>query len=176
MRRVVSMLLASVLAAFGFAVFAGPADAGQQINADGLIKLKGITGFVGDGLIDTDDAIGQRLSTFASPSDKAIFVIRAQNERFQRNRIETWVEYADCDGPSEIRFTYQGDDVTEEMFNGSVEVGRIPPGGHFDVRMKVKVGPGAECFVVLGVYSTKFGGEEDFVIGEVFSTQPGGGM
>jgi hypothetical protein len=42
--------------------------------------------------------------------------------------------------------------------------------------MKVKVGPGAECFVVLGVYSTKFGGEEDFVIGEVFSTQPGGGM
>jgi hypothetical protein len=168
-------MLAGALGVVGTAAFAGPvgAGAGPQFNADGLIKLKGVTGFVGDGLFDTEDAIGQRLSTFASPSDKAIFVIRAQNDRSQRNRIETWVDDVDCNGPNEIRFSYQGENVTDDMFNDNVEQG-VPAGGHFDVRMKIKVAPGTRCAVEIGVYSLKFGGEEDYVIGEVFSTQPGG--
>jgi hypothetical protein len=175
MRRIAALVIAGALGVVGTAALAGPAGAGDQnpFNADGQIKLKGVTGFVGDNLFDTEDAIGQRLSTFASPSDKAIFVIRAQNDRFQRNRIETWVSDVSCNGPNEIRFYYQGEDVTEEMFNDNVEQG-LPAGGHFDVRMKIKVAPGTRCEVVVG--SLKFGGAEDYVIGEVFSTQGGGSM
>lgn len=178
MRRIAALILAGTLGLVGTAAFAGPSSAGLMggpFNADGLIKLKGVTGFVGDGIFDTEDAVGQRLSTFASPSDKAIFVLRAQNERGQRNRIEMWVDDDDCNGPNEIRFFYQGEDVTEEMFVDNVEQG-VPAGGHFDVRMKIKVSPGTRCSVQIGVYSLKFGGEADYVVGEVFSTQPGGSM
>ncbi len=172
MRRIATLIMAGLLGVAGTAALAGPAGAGQEnpYNADGQIKLKGVTGFVGDNLFDTEDAIGQRLSTFASPSDKAIFVLRAQ-----RNRIEMWVSDDYCDGPAEIRFFYQGQDVTADMFQDNVEQ-RVPAGGHFDVRMKIKVSPGTACGVEIGAYSLMFGGEEDYVIGEVFSTQGGGTM
>lgn len=179
MRRIAALVLAGLLGAAGTAALAGPAGAGAPgpYPADALIKIKGVTGFVGDGLFDTPDAVGQTLSTAASPAQKAVFVIRAQNEKFQRSRIDAWVDYADCDfGPGDIDFFYNGENVSEEMFNDDFRVKNVPAGGYFDVKMKIKVSPGAECFVVVGVESHKFDGDADYVIGEVFSTQGGGFM
>jgi hypothetical protein len=172
-------MLAGALGVAGTAALAGPAGAGMAsqgpFTVDGQIKLKGVTGFVGDNLYDTPDAVGQVLSTFASPSDKAIFVVRAENEKFnKKNRIEMWVDEADCEGSGEIKLFYQGQDVTEEMFVDDLDVGGVPPGGHVDVRLKIKVGPGVECFAVIGVASDKFPGGADYVVADVISTQPGG--
>jgi hypothetical protein len=174
MRRLFAILCAGLVAATGLTVLAGPASAGAPgpWTVDGQIKIKGVTGFVGDGLFDTPEAIGQRLATAASPAQKAVFVLRSENEKFdKKNRIETWVEYADCDGPGDIALFYQGQNVTEQMFVSDLEVGGVEPGGHVDVRLKVKVAPGASCFVVIGSASDKFEGDADYVIAEVASTQ-----
>jgi hypothetical protein len=175
MRRLFAVLFAGLVAATGLTVLAGPASAGAPgWTIDGQIKIKGVTGFVGDGLFDTPEAIGQRLATAASPAQKAVFVLRSENEKFdKKNRVETWVSYADCDGAGDIELFHDGENVSEEMFNGDLEVGGIAPGGHVDVRLKVKVAPGSACIVVIAMVSDKFPGGRDYVVAEVVSTQGG---
>lgn len=176
MRRSVSMLVAGMLAAAGLSVLAAPAGAGAlpdgPFPADAQIKIKGVTGFVGDNIYGTD--IGQTLSTFAGPAQKAIFIVRAQNEKVQRNRIATFIEYDDCYGT--IQVFYGGEDVTEDVFTGNFVVRGIPGGAYYDLRVKLKVAPGEECFVVFGVESWKFNGDADIVVADAISSQPGGVM
>ncbi len=174
MRRFAALALTMAVGAVGITAFAGPAGAGvPPITVDAQLKLKGQTGFVGDGIIDT--RVGQSLSTAASPAQKAVFTVRGENEKFKKNRIGFYVDDVSCEeGDVAVSFFWGGENVTDDVFNDNFVVGGVPAREHVDLRMKLKVTPGGICEVVVGVYSAKFMSLQDFVFAGVVSTQPGG--